>query len=114
MKKLLFVALTVFLSFSVFSAEFEKLEEFKSSSLNVLAEIGDYIANEYVGGNAGAVYKVKVTEFLEQELLKWNDHSTRMKRILGIPDTTSITYLEKIKHPINLRALEQWKIERRD
>lgn len=54
------------------------------------------------------------TEFLEQELLKWNDHSTRMKRILGIPDTTSITYLEKIKHPINLRALEQWKIERRD
>lgn len=45
-------------------------------------------------------------ERLFDELLKWEDHALRMKRICGVPDTVTWSYKEKVTHCVNLRNLE--------
>mgnify|MGYP001571963360 CR=1 FL=1 len=50
-------------------------------------------------------------EFYKKELESWKDHSIRMKRIVGIPDTIKWTDKIKKEHPINATKLNSKKLK---
>lgn len=46
---------------------------------------------------------------LFEELIKWEDHAIRMKRICGLPDTATWSYKQKIIHHVDLKTLESYR-----
>ena len=46
---------------------------------------------------------------LFDELIKWEDHAIRMKRICGLPDTVTWSYKQKVIHCVDLKSLENYK-----
>ena len=72
--------------------------------------IGGFISGYEYNKEECDISKVEVltieNERLFDELLKWEDHALRMKRICGVPDTVTWSYKEKVTHCVNLRNLE--------
>jgi hypothetical protein len=72
--------------------------------------VGFTSGNNYNKEEEYDISKVEVltieNERLFDELLKWEDHALRMKRICGVPDTVTWSYKEKVTHCVNLRNLE--------
>jgi aspartyl/asparaginyl-tRNA synthetase len=52
-------------------------------------------------------------EKLLKELNDWRDHASRMKKIIGIEHEGDITWVDKVSHPIDTKALYKMKISKR-
>jgi hypothetical protein len=64
----------------------------------------EYVNFKSVETDSLSYYRAKC-QYLEKELLKWEDHAIRMKRIVGIPDTVSWSYKQKVIHNIDTSKL---------
>lgn len=92
-----------------------KLDRFDTFLLGVsLSAIIMLVALQFVGENKTEqeqiIFQLETENGkLFDELIKWEDHAIRMKRICGLPDTVTWSYKQKVIHCVDLKSLENYK-----